>query len=208
MATPDDQLLETWRGGDPTAGEELFERYYPAMVRFFANKISGDPADVIQETFMGCLTGKERLRSSQSFRSFLFGIAYNKLKQHYEKGRIEAKRFDYGTLTAADIAPGAGTMMVKGAEQQLLVNALRHIPVEHQVVLEMFYWENMTSATIAEALGEPHGTIRTRIRRARQLLEEALAKVAADPGLAKRTSADLDGWAEKLRGDRSADAGQ
>lgn len=167
MTATDQELLVAWRDGDQTAGEALFERYYPAMVRFFANKIAGDPADLIQETFMGCVSGQDRIREVANFRSFLFGIAYNQLKKHYARGRADAERIDYTSQSAADLGPGPGTMMAKGAEQRLLLDALRRIPVEHQVVLELFYWESMTSAAIAEVLGEPHGTVRTRIRRAR-----------------------------------------
>lgn len=199
MANDDSELLSSWREGDRAAGEELFERYYPAMVRFFSNKVSGETADLIQETFMACVAGEHRLQRVENFRSFLFGIAYNRLKKHYARGRSEAGLIDYGTYSAADLSPGASTMLSKGAEQQLLLRALRQIPVEHQVVLEMFYWEAFTSAAIAEALDEPHGTIRTRLRRARQLLEDALENVAADPALAKRTQANLDEWASKLR---------
>ena len=207
MTATDQDLLVAWRGGDQTAGEALFERYYPAMVRFFANKVAGDPADLIQETFMGCVSGQERIRETGNFRSFLFGIAYNRLKKHYARGRVDAERIDYGSQSAADLGPGPGTMMAKGAEQRLLLDALRRIPVEHQVVLELFYWESMTSAAIADVLAEPHGTVRTRIRRARQLLEEQLAQVAGNPELARKTSADLDGWAQKIRAALGTDDG-
>ncbi len=202
MDRSDVELLHAWGEGDARAGEALFERYYPAMIRFFANKVAGDPADLIQETFIRCLEGRARLRDADKFRSFLFGIAYNRLKKHYEKGRVEGDRIDYGTHSAVDVAPGARTMMCRGAEQKLLLEALRRIPVEHQVVLEMFYWESMTSAAIADALAEPHGTVRTRIRRARQLLQEQLTQVATDPAVARRTSSDLDSWAAKLRAEQ------
>lgn len=199
MGRSDAELLSAWGDGETDAGEMLFERYYPSMIRFFANKVAGDPADLIQETFIRCLEGRERLRDAAKFRSFLFGIAYNRLKKHYERGRLDGERIDYGSHSAVDLAPGVRTMMCKGAEQTLLLTALRSIPVEHQVVLEMFYWESMTSAAIAESLGEPHGTVRTRIRRARQLLQEQLESLAADPALARRTSSNLDTWAAQLR---------
>lgn len=195
----DAELLVAWAQQDVAAGEALFERYYPAMLRFFSNKVSGDPSDLIQDTFMACLGARERLRKHENFRSFLFGIAYNKLRNHYRKGRTEGERLDFGSVSAADLSPGATTMLAQGAEQRLLLQALRSIPVEHQVVLEMFYWESMTSATIANVLDEAHGTVRTRIRRARQLLEDALRRVSTDPSLAQRTSSDLDGWAASIR---------
>ncbi len=194
----DTDLLSAWRGGDNRSGIALFDKYYPVLERFFANKITGDSSDLIQETFASCVSGQEKIAEGR-FRGFLFGIAYNKLKQFYERARVDGARIDYSTVSSADLSPGASTMMAKSAEQRLLLEALRRIPVEHQVVLEMFYWEEMTSAEMAEALGEPHGTVRTRIRRARTLLEEALANVSSDAAVLEETRSDLDGWAAKVR---------
>jgi RNA polymerase sigma factor (sigma-70 family) len=193
------ELLERWRGGDKAAGEALFGRYFPAVTRFFANKVSGDPADLIQETFMACLHGRDRLADAERFRSYLFGIAYNVLRQYFRRQRVDGGRFDHEKTTTADVSPGTATMMANTAEQQLLLESLRNIPLQFQVVLELFYWEDMTSATIAEVLGEPHGTIRTRLRRARELLESAMRDHAADAGLLRRTLGDLDGWAAGVR---------
>lgn len=193
----DPELLDAWRAGDATAGEALFKRYYGLVSRFFANKVSSDPADLIQDTFMGCLRGRERLRDDAGFRKYVFGVAYNVLHEHYRT--LHGNRFDPQTTSCADVLPGPGTMMAKGDEQGLLLAALRRLPLPLQVVLELFYWEDMTSSAIAEIMGEPHGTIRTRLRRARELLGEAIAGLGAEPGLVHRTATDLDGWAAQVR---------
>ena len=195
----DAELLTAWQQGDQAAGKALFERYYALLMRFFANKIGDDPLDLIHETFLGCISGQARLRERQNFRSFLFGIAYNLLHKHYGHQRRSGPLFDPEQHAAADLSPGPGTMLVKGVEQQLLLDSLRRIPVVHQVVLELFYWEGLTSAEIAEALGEPHGTVRTRLRRARQLLEEAMKEVSDDPKVLADTCSDIEGWAAKVR---------
>lgn len=194
----DAELLEVWRGGDRTAGELLFDRYYDPITRFFANKVADNPSDLVQETFAACLQGRDRLRDDSGFRSYLFGIAYNVLRQHYRGCRIAGERFDPTTHTVADVSPGPGTMLVDTAEQRLLLEGLRRIPLDHQVVLELFYWEDMTSAAIADALGEPHGTIRTRLRRARELLREAIGRVEADAEVLTATQSNLDGWARRV----------
>lgn len=198
VADDDKSLLEAWRGGDQASGELLFERYYPAMVRFFASKVSGDPADLVQETFLACLDAKMRIRDARSFRPFLFGIAYNRLKLYYERGRKDASAIDYRSHTAADLSPGPSTMMVRGAQERLLLAALRSIPVEHQIVVELYYWEELTSAAVARVLGQPHGTVRSRIRRARQLLLDALQALGRNPSLTPETKSDLDAWAATM----------
>ncbi len=88
-------------------------------------------------------------------------------------------------------------MIAERDEQQVLLVALRKIPVEYQIVLELVYWEDMTAVEIAEALELPLGTAKTRIRRGRQLLEEALAEVGG--AALQSTLSDLDGWARSLR---------
>ncbi|MEM9453058.1 MAG: sigma-70 family RNA polymerase sigma factor [Myxococcota bacterium] len=195
----DSDLLEAWCQGDHAAGSALFERHYPGVARFFANKIGGDTADLIQETFESCLESRERVRDRTRFESFLFGVAYNVLRRHFDRIRKHGERFDPATDSAADHSAGPSTMVARRDEHRLLLAALRRIPLEQQVVLELYYWEGMTSAEISEVLSVPHGTIRTRLRAARQKVETALTKLSHDPELLRRTKSDLDGWALQIR---------
>lgn len=195
----DRDLLTAWRAGDEAAGEVLFDRYYAAIARFFANKVPDDPADLIQDTFMACVKGRDRLREDSSFRSYLFATACNVVREHYRAQRRDLDRFDLASQSAADLAPGAGTMLAERADQRVLLEALRRVPVEMQILLELFYWEDMTSAAIAEVLALPHGTVRTRLRRARQLLEDELAKLRGGDEILRSTALDLAGWAAGLR---------
>ena len=91
-------------------------------------------------------------------------------------------------------------MLAQRREQQLLLEGLRRIPVELQVALELHYWEQMSDAEIARALDMPLGTAKSRIRRARQLLGERMAELAASPAELQSTLANLEQWAEQLRG--------
>ena len=71
--------------------------------------------------------------------------------------------------------------------------------MDSQIALELHYWEGMTGAQIAEVLDIPLGTAKTRLRRARQLLEDELAKFSAGTLVAANTHSDLDAWARGLR---------
>jgi RNA polymerase sigma-70 factor (ECF subfamily) len=139
--TSDIELLHRWREGERAAGEELFERYHRSISRFFASKVAGDPLDLIQETFLRCLQGRDRLVDASRFRSYLFGTAYNVLREFYRDVETRGARFDPATSAAADPAPGAGTMLAEAQESALILEGLRRIPVQFQVVLELFYWE-------------------------------------------------------------------
>jgi RNA polymerase sigma-70 factor (ECF subfamily) len=200
----DKELLEEWRSGDERAGMLLFERHYASVARFFGNKVSSGVEDLIQNTFLACVEGKEKFREESSFRTYLFGIARNLLYQHYREKRRDGERFDFGTLSVAEMGPGAGTIIGQREEEQLLLRALRHLPLDHQVLLELYYWESQRAADIAELLDVPEGTVRTRLRRAKQLLEQALSELADSSALLERTSSDLNDWAQGLRGQASA----
>jgi RNA polymerase sigma-70 factor (ECF subfamily) len=199
MPTGDKELLKKWREGDKAAGVELFERHYDSIARFFANKVGHGVDDLIQNTFLACVEGKERFREDSSFRTYLFGIARNLLYQAYRVQKRDGARFDFSTVSSADLSPGLSTMISKREEEQLLLVALRNIPVEHQIILEMYYWESRRAADIAELLDVPEGTVRTRLRRAKQLLEQQLQAQSENEALFERTLSGLEDWAVALR---------
>ncbi len=195
----DFDLLEAWRAGDPGAGNELFNRHFDSICRFFANKASDEVDDLIQKTFLACVEGKERFRGDASFRGYLFGVARNVLRRYYRDKKYKGERFDELVNSVGDVAPGPSMLVAEKKEQQLLLHALRQIPLDLQIVLELYYWESMSASELGTVLEIPEGTVRGRIRRAKQLLEQELAKLADSPQLIKSTMADLEGWARSLR---------
>ncbi len=195
----DDDLLAAWRSGDEDAGVELFERYYDGVSRFFKSKAWDASADLIQRTFLACLETRDRMRKGTSFRSYLFGIARNILFEHYRGKRRDGRLLDFAERSLEDLGATPTTALAQAQESRLLLQALRQIPLEHQMILELYYWEEMTAGEIAGVLEVPEGTARTRIRRAKQLLEAELKARAESPQLLASTVSDLDSWASHLR---------
>jgi RNA polymerase sigma-70 factor (ECF subfamily) len=198
---PDGALVEAWKAGDARAGETLFERYYDAVARFFFNKTDEASAqDLIQRTFLACIEGLPRLAANDNFRGYLFGVAYRSLCKHYERQARERGRLDVLAESVADLGARSPTQaFVAHEEQRLLLRSLRAIPLEHQVLLEWMYWEKLPVAEISAALQVPVNTVKTRLRRGRQLLAEAMARLADSPALQHSTRDDLNRWAAELR---------
>ncbi|MCH9680683.1 MAG: sigma-70 family RNA polymerase sigma factor [Deltaproteobacteria bacterium] len=198
--TPTDlELLEAWRGGDRQAGEQLFERHFDAVARFFRNKVNRGIDDLIQRTFLACVEGKDRFRGEASFRTFLFAVAHNVLGKHYRTQRRHGGRIDFGVTSVHDLAPSPSVVVARHHEHRVLLQALRRIPIDHQIVLELYYWEKLTASEVAGVLDIPEGTARTRIRRAKQLLEEQMRKLVEDRNQLESTLVNLDAWAASLR---------
>jgi RNA polymerase sigma-70 factor (ECF subfamily) len=195
----DVELLQAWRAGNKRAGKQLFERHYDAIHRFFRNKVGPEAPDLVQKTFLGCIESVDRYRGEGSFRSWLFAVAYRQLCKHYRSRSSEQARFDVGTVSAADLDPTPSRVVAHRREQRMLLEALRGIPLELQVALELHYWEHMSDADIALALEMPLGTTKSRIRRGRQLLAERIAQLSTSPAELESTLGNLDQWAQELR---------
>lgn len=196
---PDAELLEAWRGGERKAGEELFERHFDAVARFFRNKVDHGIDDLIQRTFLACVETKDRFRGDSSFRTYLFAVAHNVLGKHFRTKRRHGDKIDFGVTSVFDLSPSPSVIVAQHREQQVLLQALRRIPLENQVVLELYYWEKLSAREVATVVGVPEGTAKTRIRRAKQLLEEAMRELMGGKQDLQSTIANLDSWAESLR---------
>ena len=199
MTISDHELLERWRAGDLDAGEMLFDRYYRTVERFFLNKVSGDIADLAQETFIACVEGRDRLKDSRKFRSYLFAVAHNVLRAHLRAKYRANDQIDFDEVCVRDMSSSQTSLIARRREQKLLIDGLRAIPLDYQVLLELHYWEQMTTADMAEVLDMPLGTVRGRLRRARELLEVAMGQLAQSPQEFESTMTRLDEWAAQCR---------
>ena len=198
-AKSDLALLDAWRDGDQRAGNDLFNRHFDSICRFFANKAPNEVDDLIQRTFLACVESRDRYRGEASFRGYLFGVARNVLRRYYRDKRYHDARFDPLVVSVHDLGPGPSLLIADKREQEILLAALRRLPMDHQITLELYYWENMSGSELAQVLDIPEGTVRGRIRRAKQLLEAALAEIAESPQQLESTVANLDSWARSLR---------
>ncbi|MDC0721152.1 RNA polymerase sigma factor [Nannocystis bainbridge] len=209
MLDDDVGLLDAWKAGDRKAGAALFERHYPSVLRFFHNKAGEQGKDLIQRTFLRCLEARDRILPGSSFRAYLFGVARNVLLEHFRGVKRDGQRFDGMVTTIQDVSPHPtpSSMLSRKREVRLLLAALRRIPIELQMALELFYWEDMSAGEIAGVFDLPEGTIRTRLRRARQLLERELEAIAASPAEFHSTLTGLADWAKHVRDELAGDRG-
>jgi RNA polymerase sigma-70 factor (ECF subfamily) len=197
-------LLDAWRDGDDRAGERLFDRHADAVARFFENKVRDGAEDLTQATFLRLIEVRERIRVGIAFRAFVIGIARNVLREHLrEPGR--GRQVDPEVDCMAELAPGPSTLIGAREEHRLLIEALRRLPIESQILLELCYWEQLNSQEMAAVLEVPASTIRTRLTRARAQLADRMAQLAASPEVLASTLQGLDTWAAELQGQLRSD---
>lgn len=190
-------LLEAWRGGDQSAGQALLGRHFRCLYMFFSNKVSGDVGDLVQRTMLACVEGRDRVRDTGSFKAYLLGVARHQLYAHY-KGKVSDPDVSVAQTPAADLGPTPTAMLASKRTQRVLLAALRRIPLELQIVLELHYWEELSTADLGQVLDIPVGTVKSRLRRARGALADQM-RAAEDEGLRNTTTDDIERWAKSIR---------
>lgn len=197
----DEALLLRWRQGERAAGERLFDRHYETVRRFFRNKVPAAAArDLVQKTFLACLEAVARLQHHSTFRSYLLGIARHVLIDHLRAApRRGSHEIDLAEVALADLQPAGEDAIAAKRERRLLLRALRRLRFPVQLVLELRYWEAMSDTEIAEVLGEPLGTVKTRLRAGRRELEGQIERLAGTHEELRSTLDSLQRWATRVR---------
>ena len=178
----DEQLLARVIGRDADALETLYERYAPVVMGLAVKMLGDRPAaeEVVQETFWRVWRGADSYRAARgTFAGWLFGIARNLVVDSIRRRTVrpqpaltdeDAQRVERAADPSADVAEAAWTA-IRGERVRA---ALRLLPPAQRRVIELAYFGGLTRQEIAEATGEPLGTIHTRARLALQKLREAL----------------------------------
>ncbi len=192
----DFQLLDRWRAGDRSAGNQLFQRHFESVNRFFENKLGDDIDDLVQSTFFELTRDVEKFRKQASFRTYLFAIARNQLYRYLRK-KIGKADVDFSYQSLADSMTSAPSRMAKDERKLILLDALRTLPVEQQLLIELYYWENIDIESLATVFEVAPATVRTRLFRARAALRDKLAAETKAKG--DDSNEGLDEWARSLR---------
>lgn len=197
----DTELLRAWQAGQQAAGKVIFDRHGASIARFFHNKVlESDLSDVIHDTFFECLRRPSRFRGESSFRVYLFAIATNIWRNYCRKRNGPRNHAPLSSTSREDEdARSPSELMADCEEQRTLLAALRRLPMESQLVLELHYWERLSQREMGEVLGLPDSTVKNRLHKARKLLTEAVEEVATSPQMLRSTLTNLDGWAEQQR---------
>ncbi|MEX1362104.1 MAG: RNA polymerase sigma factor [Nannocystaceae bacterium] len=194
------ELLDAWRAGDNDAGSRLLRRHFRTLYRFFHSKIGHGVEDLVQQTMLACAEGAHRFRGDSSFKTYLLAIARTQLLMHLRKYARKGKKVDQLEHSIADVMGSPSNVVAGKDEQKLVLTALRHIPIDLQIAVELHYWEEMRIDDIAVVMDVPSGTVKSRLNRARRLVREWILQAEEFPAALRETTAgDVDSWARSLR---------
>jgi RNA polymerase sigma-70 factor (ECF subfamily) len=202
----DFDLLDAWGNGDKAAASELFKRHFRPIYRFFRNKINDGAEDLVQQTFLACIESRDKFRRDSSFRTYMFATARNILYKEYRRRRRHDDRIDFTEKSAIDLGPSPSSIIAKKAEERVLLEALRSIPMDYQVALELYMWEDLSGKELAGVLGLSEDGARSRVHRAKAALRKKIEELSESPERLESTLSGLDTWAKSLRELAGADS--
>lgn len=195
----DRELDEMWRAGSREAGRELVRRHFDRLHRFFSALTPAHADDLTQDTFEAFLHRKDG-DAPADLRAYLMGIARNKALMYWRShARRRDRPADFELDSVEDLEETPTQIQARTEDQRLLLRALRGIPLEAQILLQLYYWEGMTGPELARFFATTDLAIRHRIRRAKELLSQRLAAAAADPDARRTTADNLDRWVLSVR---------
>lgn len=180
----DQELVQRVQQGDKSAFDLLVIKYQHKIVHL-VNRYVKDPSeaqDVAQDTFIKAYRALGDFRGDSAFYTWLYRIAINTAK-NYLLSRSR-RHFDY-EIDVQDAEQVENAPQLKNIEtpENLLMNeqivaviksAIERLPEEMRIAITLREFEGMSYEEIAEAMDCPIGTVRSRIFRAREAIDQKL----------------------------------
>ena len=176
----DAQLLARYTAGEEAAFREIVNRYKNGLYTFLRQFLNRQDQieDVFQETFLQLFTSRDRFDTSRPLRPWLFTIAANKAKDALRKqqrthsipistfSKPEQMSFDQvvNTITSDTTRPYEQLQKEETAEK--IRQTVSNMPEKSREILILAYFHKFSYKQMAQILGIPMGTIKSRLHTA------------------------------------------
>jgi RNA polymerase sigma factor (sigma-70 family) len=177
----DETLVARAKDGDADAYGELVTRYRDLAFRVaWVVAPGGEAEDAVQEAFVKAWFALPRFRRGAPFRPWLCRIVANEARNRVRS----ARRRDALALREAaaaprlDEAPPDRSVLAR-EDAELLVAAMNRLKPDDRIVVAYRWLFELSEAEMADALGVPPGTVKSRLSRAMTRLRDAVADIGA-----------------------------
>ena len=188
----DHELVQRVQRGDSAAFDLLVRKYQHRIVALIGRYVSdwSECQDVAQETFMRAYRALGNFRGDAQFYTWLHRIAVNTAKNHLVASNrrpptgdidiADAEQFDSGVRLRDNDTPERDLM--RQQMEQTVMRAVEALPEELRVAITLREAEGMSYEEIATRMDCPIGTVRSRIFRAREAIDQELRPLLDGPG--------------------------
>ena len=180
----DRELVQRVQQGDKSAFNILVQRYQYKIIKLISRYVH-DPSeaqDVAQEAFIKAYRALPGFRGESAFYTWLYRIAINTAKNYLvAQGRRppgsdidaqEAEQYDGQTFLKEYETPER--VLLRDEIEATIFKAIEELPEELRIAITLREFEGMSYEEIAQTMGCPIGTVRSRIFRAREAIDNKL----------------------------------
>lgn len=183
---PESLPVAAARAGDPAAWAVLLQRYQLPLYTYTQELLHHETAalDLVQDTFVTAHHHLPALRENARFGSWLFGIAHQKIVQHWRRsGRQEPLDADALAATPDEATPDPRDRILRAEQGTALLALVDELPAPQRAVLVLHLLEEFSLQEIVAITGSPLGTVKSRLHHARRALRERLLHPVAPTAL-------------------------
>ena len=180
----DQALVERVQGGDKAAFDLLVLKYQNRVVNLISRYVydSSEVYDVAQEAFIKAYRALPNFRGDSAFYTWLYRIAINTAKNYLVAQKRRPPKTDIDIHDAEQYANHDDLkeyetpegMMQKSEVERIVVETMQKLPEDLRTAITLRELEGLSYDEIAEAMGCPVGTVRSRIFRAREAIQKQL----------------------------------
>ena len=176
----DEQVMTRAAEGSDTAFEELYRRYARRLKGFFFMQLGGDEemaADATHDVFLRAYEARTRYQEGSDVSTWIFTIAYNICRNHYRSNAYEAQllaNLDAEPVSEQQIEVELDAAVLDEALQQVL----SELPAPLHQIFSLHYQEELTIPQVAEIVGVPAGTVKSRLHKTMNIIRKKLKEYA------------------------------
>lgn len=178
MPIPEDILIKQAQNGDVSSFEDLIQNHQARLFRLVLTVAGNaeDAEDALQETLLQAYRALPGFRGDCSFSTWLFRIAINRTRNWLRsQGRASSERFAASMVGATeDTARRVDSEVVHREGRRQIRAALQKLPEHYRRAILLRHYMDMSYEEIADVLGVPVGTVRSRLAQGRKLLMQRL----------------------------------
>ncbi|MBQ3883806.1 MAG: RNA polymerase sigma factor RpoE [Succinivibrio sp.] len=187
-ASSDEAIVKRVQQGDVSAYNILVIKYQHKVAQIISKFVgnSADVNDVAQEAFIKAYKAINNFRGESSFYTWLYRIVVNAAKTYLEsnskrKNHIDVDSEEFQSIDSQGVLTSRESpdKIIESQElQQVILSAMNELPEELRQAIMLREVDGMSYEDMADLLQIPIGTVRSRIFRARQFIEEKMSKFA------------------------------
>ena len=174
----DEQLMARAKAGNDAAFEELYHRFARRLKGFFFLQLGRDEelaADATHDVFLRAYEARNRYQEGKNVSTWLFTIAYNICRNHYRSNAYETQLL--ATLDAEPISDEQIEVQLDAAAlDDALAQVLSDLPPPLHQLFSLHYQEELTIPQVAEIVGIPEGTVKSRLHKTMNIIRKKLKR--------------------------------